>query len=198
MTSFREDQENQIDAEERASPIILLPAASVSSSTLGNVLTRLPTTPTDQYTPNPSYPPSQADEPTWPKGWRPWTCLFGCFLLMFNSWGLVNTYGTFASYYMQHLMPGRDLLYINLIGSTQSFVVLACSAMVGRLLDAGHARKLIAIGGFLITLGMFLLSVVNGAGHRNDGNYGLIWLTQGLLVGTGMACFFVSSSQSNL
>lgn len=30
------------------------------------------------------------DEPTWPSGWRPYTCLLGGFFLMFNSWGLVR------------------------------------------------------------------------------------------------------------
>lgn len=29
------------------------------------------------------------DDPTWPSGWRPYTCLLGGFFLMFNSWGLV-------------------------------------------------------------------------------------------------------------
>lgn len=33
---------------------------------------------------------TESDEPTWPKGWRPYACLLGGFLLMFNSWGIVN------------------------------------------------------------------------------------------------------------
>lgn len=33
------------------------------------------------------------DEPNWPKEWRAYACLTGCFFLMFNSWGLVNAYG---------------------------------------------------------------------------------------------------------
>lgn len=114
---------------------------------------------------------------------------------MFNSWGLVNSYGTFSSWYKQHLLPGKDLLFWNIVGATECFIVLLLSAVVGRLLDAGNARYLIAVGAFLVTLGMFLLSVVNGNGGYNDGNYGLIWLTQGFIVGLGMACFFVSSSQ---
>jgi hypothetical protein len=136
------------------------------------------------------------DTPNWPKEVRAWLCLFGCFLLMFNSWGLVNAYGTYASYYKEHLLPGQDLLLWNLVGSSESFIVLALSGVVGRLLDAGHARFLIAFGAVFVTLGEFLLSVVNGDGGQNQGNYGLIWLTQGLIVGLGMACFFVSSSQS--
>lgn len=35
-------------------------------------------------------PPLPKDEPNWPSGWRPWACLLGGFLLMFNSWGIVN------------------------------------------------------------------------------------------------------------
>ncbi len=49
----------------------------------------------------------------------------------------VNAYGTYASYYMQHLLPRQDILLFNLVGSTQSFVVLFFSAVVGRFLDAG-------------------------------------------------------------
>ncbi|KAK3720587.1 hypothetical protein LTR37_003636 [Vermiconidia calcicola] len=136
-----------------------------------------------------------AGEPIWPKGWRPYTCLLGGFLLMFNSWGLVNTYGTYASYYKQHLLPNRDLMLFNLIGSTQSFVVLILSAVIGRFLDAGYVRELIILGTLLVSIGSFMLSIVNGDGGYNQGNYGLIWLTQGFVSGLGMACFFVSSSQ---
>jgi hypothetical protein len=98
---------------------------------------------------------------------------------MFNSWGIVNAYGTYASYYMQHLLPGQDILLFNLIGSTQSFIVLLFSAVVGRFLDAGYHRTLIIIGSVLVVLGQFLLSVSVGDGGYGQGNYGLIWLTQG-------------------
>jgi hypothetical protein len=114
---------------------------------------------------------------------------------MFNSWGIVNAYGTYASYYMQHLLPGDDILLFNLIGSTQSFIVLLLSAPVGRFLDAGYHRTLIITGSVLVVLGQFLLSVSVGDGGYGSGNYGLIWLTQGLITGLGMACFFVTSSQ---
>ena len=107
----------------------------------------------------------------------------------------VNTYGTYSAYYLQHLLPGRDILLLNLVGSTQSFVVLILSAVVGRFLDAGHIRELLIVGTVLVSSGSFLLSVVNKQGQYNQGNYSLIWLTQGLVSGLGMACFFVSSSQ---
>ena len=124
-----------------------------------------------------------------------WECRLTTHHSMFNSWGIVNAYGTYASYYMQHLLPGQDILLFNLIGSTQSFIVLLLSAVVGRFLDAGYHRTLIVVGSVLVILGQFLLSVSVGGGGYGEGNYGLIWLTQGLITGLGMACFFVTSSQ---
>ncbi|KAF2157876.1 MFS general substrate transporter [Myriangium duriaei CBS 260.36] len=121
--------------------------------------------------------------------------MVGCFFLMFNSWGLVNAYGTFLSYYREKLFSGSALYLFNLIGSTQSFVVLFLSFVVGRLLDAGHTRYLTIAGTVLTTLGCFLISVVNGKGGPGEGAYSLTWLVQGLVLGLGMACFFVTSSQ---
>jgi MCP family monocarboxylic acid transporter-like MFS transporter 10 len=149
-------------------------------------------------------------EQDWPSGWRPYTALFvsyciilgqqlhianslqGCFLLMYTSWGVVNAYGTFLSYYTESLFLGDDLMLSNLIGSTQCFVVLFFSFITGRLLDANHSRALLLTGSVTITIGMFTLSASNGNGDLNQGNYGLTWLTQGLVTGLGMACFFVS------
>lgn len=136
------------------------------------------------------------DEPNWPKEWLAYTALFGCFLLMFNSWGLVNAYGTFSSYYLQHLLPQVDSLKLGLIGSTESFIVLILSGVTGRLADAGHYRMLTGTGWGLVAIGMFALSGVNGNGLDGEGNYGLVWTTQGFILGLGMACFFVTSSQS--
>jgi len=83
---------------------------------------------------------------------------------------------------------------LSLIGATQSFFVLLLSAPIGRLLDAGHSRIIIATGTFLVPFGMFMLSIAH---PKNDdqAKYIKIWLTQGLVTGLGMACFFVTSSQ---
>ena len=52
-----------------------------------------------------------------------------------------------------------------------------------------------AAGGILTTVGMFLLSASAGPGGYGEGKFWAIWLTQGLLVGLGMSCKFVYSSQ---
>ncbi|KAF2679155.1 MFS general substrate transporter [Lentithecium fluviatile CBS 122367] len=134
-------------------------------------------------------------EPKWPRSWRAYTCWLGCFFLMFNSWGLVNAYGTFSSYYVGHSLRLVDQLELNLIGSTQSFLVLLFSAVVGRLLDAGHFRWVIGTGACLVPFGMFMLAVAHPKGETDLANFASIWATQGFVVGLGMACFFVSSSQ---
>ena len=114
---------------------------------------------------------------------------------MFNSWGLVNAYGTFSSFYVGHSLRHKDQLQLNLIGSTQSLLVLLFSAPVGRLLDAGHFRYVIGTGCLLVPLGMFMLSLAAPADDQAIGSFGKIYLTQGVVTGLGMACYFVSSSQ---
>lgn len=108
---------------------------------------------------------------------------------------MVNAYGTFQSYYQSHLLPGTSTALITLVGGTQSFFLLAPSFITGRFLDAGHHRLLGAAGGILTTLGMFMLGISSGEGGRGEGKYWAIWLTQGLIVGLGMSCMFVYSSQ---
>ncbi|KAF2752221.1 MFS general substrate transporter [Sporormia fimetaria CBS 119925] len=138
---------------------------------------------------------SHLREPNWPRSWQAYACWLGCFFLMFNSWGLVNAYGTFASYYVGHSLRDMDQLELNLIGSTQSFLVLLFSAPVGRLLDAGHFRVVTGTGAFLVPFGMFMLSFAHPTSEDAMANYVNIWVTQGFVVGLGMACYFVSSSQ---
>lgn len=133
--------------------------------------------------------------PDWPHGWRPWLTLFGCWLLMFNSWGQVNTFGTFSSFYSQHLFRGRDLLDFNLIGAAQCFCILLFSGPVGRLLDAGHAKALVMTGTALSLVANLPIAFVNHNGGLSEGNYPATLALQGFISGLGMSCFFVTSSQ---
>ncbi|KAK6353686.1 hypothetical protein TWF696_005648 [Orbilia brochopaga] len=137
----------------------------------------------------------EEEEPLWPQGWRPYACLVGCFFLMFNSWGIVNGYGTYLSYYRESLFARFDIVDFNLIGSTQCFFILFLSFVAGRLLDANYSRWMLVGGSVLLLLGMFSLSLANGAGEMNDGRFFYTWIAQGLVAGLGMACFFVASSQ---
>lgn len=110
---------------------------------------------------------------------------------MFNSWGLVNAYGTYQSYYKQHIFPHANTASLNLIGALQCFIVLTLSIFVGRILDAGHFYRLLIIGAVLVTLASFLLSL-----PAVTSQYAYVLLVQGVLKALGMSCMFVPSSQS--
>jgi len=107
----------------------------------------------------------------------------------------MKSFGTYASEYKTELLPDYDDLLFNLVGSTECFIILLLSAPVGRLLDANHSRALIIAGTCLLGAGSFLLSLVDCDGGKGNSCYGIIWLTQGLINGLGMGCFFVTSSQ---
>lgn len=138
---------------------------------------------------------NEAEEPNWPQGWRPWLCLVACFFLMFNSWGLVNAYGTFGSYYLQHLFVPTTAVKVNLIGALDCAIVLGLSGIVGRLLDAGFIRYCLGTGTVFVAAGMFMLGPINAGSGPGHGDYGLTVLAQGVITALGMSCFFVASSQ---
>ncbi len=93
-------------------------------------------------------------------------------------------------------MPETGDFLLSLIGSTQSFLVLFVSCFVGRLLDAGFQRPIAITGAAFLSVGLLALSWSGGNGGMGQGNYGLIWLTSGLLAGLGESCYFVFSSQN--
>lgn len=110
---------------------------------------------------------------------------------MFNSWGLVNAYGTYQSYYKQHLHTEQSNATLNLIGALQCFIVLGLSMVVGRVLDAGHFYALTISGAVLVSLASFLMSI-----RAITSQYGPLLAVQGILMPLGMSCMFVPSSQS--
>ncbi|KAL9632158.1 MAG: hypothetical protein Q9204_003907 [Flavoplaca sp. TL-2023a] len=132
----------------------------------------------------------------WPREWKAYAALVAGFFMMFNCWGMVNAYGAFLSFYDQHLLTTRSDLQLSLIGATESFLLLFPSVFAGRLLDARRHYYLGFTGSLLLFLGYILLSFAGGDGMNDHGDYGLVWLTSGLLAGLGMTCFFTYSSHN--
>ncbi|KAL8980020.1 MAG: hypothetical protein Q9205_004787 [Flavoplaca limonia] len=132
----------------------------------------------------------------WPREWKAYAALVAGFFMMFNCWGMVNAYGAFLSFYDQHLLTTQSDLQLSLIGATESFLLLFPSIFAGRLLDARRHYYLGFTGFLLLFLGYLLLSFAGGNGMKDQGDYGLVWLTSGLLAGLGMTCFFTYSSHN--
>ena len=107
--------------------------------------------------------------------------------------GLIMSFGTFLRYYDEQLLPGATDTAIGLIGGVQAFMVLLLSFIVGRLLDAKFHPTIVGVGGILTWLGYFCLGF-SLQGTENQGKYGVVFLTQSIIAGVGMSCFFTHSS----
>jgi MFS transporter, MCT family, solute carrier family 16 (monocarboxylic acid transporters), member 10 len=102
------------------------------------------------------------------------------------------TYGTVLSYYISHLLPNTSKLLICLIGAVPGFFVLAMSLLWGRLLDAGHHKKINIFGGVCLTAGMIGLAFSGGNGTYGAGKVWAILLAA-IPVGIGQSCYFVAA-----
>jgi hypothetical protein len=116
--------------------------------------------------------------------------ILGGFLLMFNTWGLILTYGTFQSYYTSQSTDSTSPFTANpsttaWIGSLQAFLLLFIGGLAGRAFDAGYLRVLLLTGTALITVGLMLASLSKA--------YYQALLSQGVCVGLGMGCLLVPS-----
>lgn len=114
--------------------------------------------------------------------------------------GLIMSFGTFFRYYDEYLLLGATDTTIGLIGGLQAFLALLLSFIVGRLLNAKFHRTVVGFGGLLTWLGYFCLSFSGVYGAKGEkkkkdqGSYGLIVLSQSIIAGAGMSCFFMHSS----
>ena len=131
-------------------------------------------------------------------GWRivgkTWLFPYKHLYMLICARGLIMSYGTFFRFYKEHLLLGASDSQVGILGSIPPFLVLSLSFIVGRLVDAQYHRWLLGVGGLLTPLAHFCLSFTGGQGRDGQGNFGLILLTQGLIAGIGMACFFMHSS----
>lgn len=100
-------------------------------------------------------PPKPAGPPPPPNGGtKAWLQVLGAFFLNFNTWGLLNTFGTFQSEYSTGLLKDSSQSSIAWIGSLQAFLMLVIGVLCGRALDAGYFYGDITMGVFLEVFGM--------------------------------------------
>ncbi|EDU51158.1 major facilitator superfamily protein [Pyrenophora tritici-repentis] len=114
-----------------------------------------------------------------------WLQVLGGFFLMFNSWGVINTFGTYQAYYETQLLTSSTPSSISWIGSIQSFLLLFVGALTGPVYDAGYFRELLIVGTVLLVLGQMMIGLCHA--------YWQILLAQAFCIGIGTGCFFVPS-----
>ncbi|KAF8645564.1 hypothetical protein AX16_007737 [Volvariella volvacea WC 439] len=116
-----------------------------------------------------------------------WMTLAGAWLIQFCTFGYVSAYGVYQDFYTREFLSNSSPSDISWIGSFQIFVQYLLSAFVGRALDAGYFRQLIAVGTVLQVFSMFMLSLAK------QGQYYQVFLAQALGMGLGQGLLFLPS-----
>ncbi|KAL4902030.1 hypothetical protein BDW74DRAFT_169777 [Aspergillus multicolor] len=112
-----------------------------------------------------------------------WLHVAAGFMLFFNTWGMLNTFGVFQTYYESGALFTRSSSDISWIGSIQAFMLLLVGFVTGPIYDRGYLRALLVTGAFGIVFGTMMLSLCK--------EYWQVLLAQGFCVGIGAGCLFV-------
>ncbi|KAF8261435.1 major facilitator superfamily domain-containing protein [Lactarius quietus] len=114
-----------------------------------------------------------------------WLQVVACFFVLMNTWGIVNTFGAYQTFYELRLLRSHSPSAISWIGSTQAALLFLVSFFTGPIFDAGYTRALLGVGSFLVILGIMMTSLAK--------EYYQVFLAQGLCTGLGAGMLFVPS-----
>ncbi|PYI01587.1 monocarboxylate permease-like protein, mch4 [Aspergillus sclerotiicarbonarius CBS 121057] len=110
-----------------------------------------PTTPPPPALPSASPPPDG--------GLMAWLQVAAGFVLFFNTWGMINTFSVFQTYYESGQLFHASSSNISWIGSIQCFLLQLTGLVAGPIYDRGHLRLLLITGSFLVVFGLMMLSL---------------------------------------
>ncbi|KAL0576987.1 hypothetical protein V5O48_004997 [Marasmius crinis-equi] len=115
-------------------------------------------------------------------GTRAWLVVLGTALSSTASFGYVNSWGVFQSYYEKTLLQDLSPSTIAWIGSVQYSLVFLPALPIGRLFDLGYFRIPFLISSAAIVVGAFLTGECT--------KYWQFMLCQGILQGIACGCVF--------
>ncbi|KAE8155340.1 MFS general substrate transporter [Aspergillus avenaceus] len=131
---------------------------------------------------NKSCPNSPKMDPS-KEGFRAWLQVILCHFVVFNTWGYINSFGLFQSYYQTSL--GHSESDLSWIGSLQIFLLFFGGVFSGRLTDAGYFKPVFIIGVLFQLVGIFTTSIST--------QYYQVFLAQGVCIGIGNGFLFCPS-----
>lgn len=146
-------------------------SAEVSSSQ-GGILRTISKTLSRTSTIDPDPPPDG--------GLKAWTQALMGHLVVFNTWGYINSFGVFQTYYVDALNETPSA--ISWVGSVQIFLLFAIGSFSGRATDAGYFRASFVTGSILQLAGIFMTSLST--------QYWQLFLSQGICTGIGNGLLF--------
>jgi MFS family permease len=128
-------------------------------------------------------PPVPSGPPPPPNGGlTAWLQVAAGFVLFFNSWGMINTFAVFQTYYESGELFKASSSEISWIGSIQCFLLQLTGLIAGPIYDRGHLRLLLITGSFLVVFGLMMLSLCK--------EYWQALLAQAFCVGIGGGLLF--------
>lgn len=114
-----------------------------------------------------------------------WLQVAGSWVLFFNTFGLINTFGVYQTYYESGQLFQSTSSNISWIGSIQAYIIFFVGTLTGPLFDLGHFRVLLGTGSLLVVFGHMMLSLCH--------EYWQALLAQGFAIGLGSGLLFVPS-----
>ncbi|KAI5363981.1 Putative major facilitator superfamily, MFS transporter superfamily [Septoria linicola] len=140
-----------------------------------------------------STPRKEAVRPAGPPGGPPpdggttaWLQVLGGYFLFFNTWGLINAFGVFQTYYKGTLLLDTSNSSISWIGTLTSFFLCASPISWGPVFDVGNPRLLVLFGSFSVVFGIMMTSLCE--------EYWQLILAQGVCCGIGGGCLFITAT----
>ncbi|OQN99164.1 hypothetical protein B0A48_15013 [Cryoendolithus antarcticus] len=167
-------------------------------SGLGHHVESAPNSPREWHSFNPNEkkepsPLANAGPPPGPPGGPPpdggltaWLQVLGGYCLFMNTWGIINAFGVFQSYYVEVLLKGTSNSTVSWIGTITSFLLCASPLLWGPIFDRGNIRILVICGSLSVVFGIMMTSLCT--------EYYQIILAQGICVGIGGGCTFLTAT----
>ncbi|KAI8992841.1 MFS general substrate transporter [Trametes punicea] len=115
-------------------------------------------------------------------GLAAWLTVFGAFIALFCSFGQMNAFGTFQSWYTTHQLRDLHPSTVAWIGSVQLWVFFFSGGFIGRVFDMYGPRLVMSLGTALYVASILLTSVAR--------TYREYILAQGILSGLGVGMLF--------
>ncbi|OQE08940.1 hypothetical protein PENVUL_c008G10016 [Penicillium vulpinum] len=115
-------------------------------------------------------------------GFKAWAVVAGGLINYCATFGLLNSFGTFQTYYQNDLLKGTSPSAISWIGSIQLFLLFIAGLAMGPAFDKFGARRMTVPGMILYVLSLMLTSFCT--------KYYQIFLSQGILFGIADAMVF--------
>jgi len=121
-------------------------------------------------------------------GIRAWITVAAAFIVQFCTIGYLFTWNVFEDNYTHSFMTDQNPIAIRFIGSVQWFLVFFLALVGGKLADSGFFRRVVLAGSILFSSSLLILSFVP------EEQFGLVFLTQAIGMGTGIGLVFVPTA----